>query len=419
MIWPFMSWHRFVFGTEASYRYTRHIIFWLVWWLYFFGSRYFYPPAFVSWRSVLHKTGGDNAQNAPRQWESYWDSVLGSGSDEFIRSLLMLSIHMIACYIILYFLLSRYLLKAKYFAFLAGITLLGVAMIQASRFIDTVVIPSINKAEANIRIPYYASIFAGVIAGVKVIVAAVAIKLGKHWWMKQKEKERLEKEKIETELQLLKTQIHPQFLFNTLNNIYSFASTASPKAPEMLLKLSDILSYMLYECNDREVALENEIKMLRDYMALEKIRYGEKLEMNIQITGDTSQDKIAPLLLLRFIENSFRQCNHSGIEQPWINLELQVENHRLEMKLMNGKTIDNYEQEVDEETGVSQVERRLLLLYPGLHTLKIREEPEILIVTLQLQLKAIGAKANAPHHYEKIYDALETADLTSQLRLKQ
>ena len=407
-----MSWHKFVFSPERSYRYTRHLVFWLAWWLYFFGSRYFYPAAFISWR----RSPAGNNRDASGRWGSYWDSLIGSGSDEFLRSLFMLSIHMIACYIIIYFLLSRYLLKAKYFSFLAGIILLGFGLLQASRFIDTTVIPFITKGGARIKIPYYASIFAGVINGMKVFVAAVAIKLAKHWWMKQREKERLDKEKIETELKLLKTQIHPQFLFNTLNNIYSFALTASPKAPEMLLKLSDILSYMLYECNDREVALGKEIKMLRDYMSLEKLRYGDKMEMNIQVTGDTGQDKIAPLLLLRFIENSFRQCSHRSIEQAWINLELQVENHVLDMKLMNGKT-PGIEPETDDATGLFQAERRLLLLYPGLHTMKIREEPEIQIVNLQLQLKAIAVTGQAAGQPEKMPESFVSAGVTSKLPL--
>ena len=410
-----MSWHKFVFSSEASYRYARHILFWLAWWLYFFGSRYFYPATFISWRRSPAPTPGSN-RNAAVRWENYWDSVLGSGSDEILRSLLMMGIHIIACYTIIYFLLSRYLLKRKYLPFLAGIILLGFGMLYASRFIDTTVIPFINNKDGGVKIPYYTSIFAGVINGIKVFVAAVAIKLAKHWWMKQREKERLDKEKIETELKLLKTQIHPQFLFNTLNNIYSFALSASPKAPEMLLKLSDILSYMLYECNDREVALGKEIKMLRDYMSLEKLRYGDEMEMNIQVTGDTGQDRIAPLLLLRFIENSFRQCSHSSVEQAWINLDLQVENHVLEMKLMNGKT-SGTEPEADEATGLFQAERRLLLLYPGLHNLKVLEEPEIMIVNLQLQLNAIAATKQAGGQTEQLTGTLATTGVSSKFPL--
>ena len=105
---------------------------------------------------------------------------------------------------------------------------------------------------------------------------AVMIKLIKRWWLKQKETEQLFHEKTKAELQLLKAQVHPHFLFNTLNNIYYFTLSGSPKAPEMINKLSGLLHYILNECNQPLVPLQKEINMVRDYMALEKIRYGEQ-----------------------------------------------------------------------------------------------------------------------------------------------
>jgi len=360
-----MNWHELVFSKKKPQRYIRHIIFWLAWGLYFLVSMNFLPtqtnvpppPAFSMW-------------NYP----------------ESIHLLLILCIHILACYAFIYFILPRYLLKARYILFLAGIILLGFVMVQATRFVDAVVIPFLKGTTDDTRIPYYTSIFSGVIITIKIIAVAAAIKLVKHWWQKQKEKERLEKEKIETDLQLLKAQIHPSFLFNTLNNIYSFALKTSLKAPEMLLKLSDILSYMLYDCNDRAVSLAKEIKMLEGYMALEKIRYGDKLEMNIRVKGDARNEKIAPLLLLGFVENSFKQCSNRMTEQPWINLEMQIENHIMEMKLMNGKPVEMEPSGDGEEDNLVQAAKRLQLLYPASHELKIMEEPEIMMVNLKIVL---------------------------------
>ncbi len=104
--------------------------------------------------------------------------------------------------------------------------------------------------------------------------------------MKQKESERLESEKINAELQLLKAQVHPDFLFKTLNNIYTHAASSSPRTSGMLLKLSDLLSYMLYECDKPVVPLEKEIAMMKEYMQLEKIRYNDEPEMEVNIKGD-------------------------------------------------------------------------------------------------------------------------------------
>ena len=365
-----MSFHEFIFSNKPSHRYTRHMVFWLVWWLYFFGSQYFLPQPFRSW-----KTG-----------------YLEWGIPELARSFLMLSIHIFACYATIYFLMPRYLLKKRYFLFLAGLLLVGFIMAPASFFIDSVVMPAIEPINSNppqqplYSIKDYATLSAGVFHAVKIIAIAFVIKLAKHWWQKQKEKERLEKEKLDAELQLLKTQIHPGFLFNTLNNIHSFALTASPKAPEMLLKLSDILSYMLYECNDKEVWLEKEIKVLKDYLALEKMHYGDKLEMNMQVRGDTTKDKIAPLLLLRFIENSFKQCSNIMTAQPWINLDLLIEDHVLYMKLMNGKPAVEPIALHDEEDDVELAARQLQLIYPDSHELKITVEPEIMMISLRIRL---------------------------------
>jgi sensor histidine kinase YesM len=361
--------YKFVFSEKAPHRYIRHVIFWLVWGTYFFASMNFLPP---------------QTNAPPRPEYSIWNLP------EFIHLLLVLCVHILACYGLIYFILPRYLLKARYFSFLGGTLLLTTMMILATRVIDTVIIPALKDSTNNFPIPFYSSIFSGLISAIKIIAVAAAIKLVKHWWMKQKEKERLEKQKIQTDLQLLKSQIHPSFLFSTLNNINSFALKASPKAPEMLLKLSDILSYMLYECNDHDVLLEKELKMLNDYMVLEKIRYNGSLDMNVQVKGDISNKRIAPLLLLRFIENGVKQCNNSLTEKHWINLELQIEKHVLYMKLMHGKSPTLQAKEKNEDDELAQVQKRLQLLYPGMHHLRIMDEPEIMMIILEIDLNPMS-----------------------------
>jgi sensor histidine kinase YesM len=135
---------------------------------------------------------------------------------------------------------------------------------------------------------------------------AVMIKLTKRWWLNQKETEQLAREKTTAELQLLKAQIHPHFLFNTLNNIYYFTLTNSFRATEMIKTLSGMLYYILNECKQNLVPLDKEIKMIQDYMALEKLRYGEQMKMTVEIQEDHHGKLIAPLLLIPFVENSFK-----------------------------------------------------------------------------------------------------------------
>ncbi len=366
-----MKWHDFVFSKEPFFRFRRHLLFWLSWWVFFIISN-FAIPHFNTQLRVLE--------------------YMPFTSINLIQSLLVLFIQMVSCYIVIYFLLPRFLMKAKYLLFFGAIILLGSTMIVATFFINTTVMEFVQGSVFQTRpvwhrTEYWASVADGGINSIKIIVAAVAISLGKSSWLKQREKQRLEKEKVETELQLLKAQIHPTFLFNTLNNIYSSALASSSKAPEMLLKLSDLLSYMLYECGGPDVSLAKELKMVEDYMSLEKIRFGENLEMNILIKDSNVEEKIAPLLLLHFIENSFKQCSDPMTEQPWINLEINVINHVLEMKLMNGKP-----PQTDAEEQLNQVKRRLHLLYSGTHELTIAEEPDIMMINLELKLESLTKK---------------------------
>ncbi len=147
----------------------------------------------------------------------------------------------------------------------------------------------------------------------------------------------LAKEKTKAELQLLKAQVHPHFLFNTLNNIYFFTLTNSAQAPVMIKKLSGMLHYILNECDRPLVPLEKEIKMIQDYMALEKIRYAEQMQMTIEIENNYTGKMIAPLLLIPFVENSFKHGASKMITQPWVKLYIYIENNRLHFTIRNSK----------------------------------------------------------------------------------
>ncbi len=235
---------------------------------------------------------------------------------------------------------------------------------------------------------FWPAVYLGLIAPLKIIASAVIIKYVKSWWLKQKESERLEREKINAELQLLKAQVHPDFLFKTLNNIYTHALFSSPRTPGMLLKLSDLLSYMLYECERSVVPLEKEIAMMKEYMQLEKIRHNDEPEMEVNIKGDLTGKNIAPFLLLPFIENSFKH-NSQMTEQFWINMDIRIDGDNFSMKLTNGISEIIHDHSLS-SNGLANVQKRLTLLYPGKHELKITSEQEMLIVLLNIQLDEVN-----------------------------
>jgi LytS/YehU family sensor histidine kinase len=224
-----------------------------------------------------------------------------------------------------------------------------------------------------------------------VLGFAVMIKLIKRWWLKQKEIEQLAKEKTKAELQLLKAQVHPHFLFNTLNNIYFFTLTNSIQAPEMIKKLSGMLHYILNECDRPQVPLEKEIKMIRDYMALEKIRYGDQLQMTIDIQENNNNEKmIAPLLLIPFVENSFKHGASKMITHPWVKLRITIENNRLHFIIMNSVPAITEATHSKGNIGLKNVRKRLELLYPDSHELNIASESVSYAVYLNIELQAIN-----------------------------
>jgi LytS/YehU family sensor histidine kinase len=213
----------------------------------------------------------------------------------------------------------------------------------------------------------------------------------KYWYEKEALSTILEKEKVKAELQLLKAQVHPHFLFNTLNNIYSVTQNASPEASDMILRLSDLLRYILYECNKPEVSLTQELKIIKDYISLESIRYSKNLDIHIRFPENTDTLLIAPLLLVPLIENCFKHGTSKMLDQPWINIQADLKENILNIKLINGKPNHVEPNGAHNGIGLNNVKKRLELLYPGKYELKILPEADLFVVALKLELHMISS----------------------------
>lgn len=378
-----MQWFKLIFSNQPRDRYLRHVACWAIWWLYLVFTVFFTKEATSGGAS----TGLYQHQPGLKALGYLQYSLLVS-----IKSFLLLFSHLFFSYSIIYFLLPRYQSKNHYWKLGVAILILCLLMVYLGDFLYAKVYPFVDSmfsfSPGNPKKwMFYTSIDAGLINAIKLTLVAAAIQQLKLWWMKQQEKEKLEKEKINAELRLLKAQIHPAFLFNTLNNITDHARAASNKAPEMLIQLSDLLSYMLYECDAPKVRVEKEIGMLKEYMALEKTRQGERLEMTFQVKGEPNGQLISPLLLLPFIDNSFSYSNNQSLDQAWVNLDITVEGESLSMKLINGMPEGIVWDNSLEERSFGNVKKRLVLLYPGRYDLKINGEQELLMVHLNLTLE--------------------------------
>jgi LytS/YehU family sensor histidine kinase len=235
----------------------------------------------------------------------------------------------------------------------------------------------------------------------------ISIKMLKTWYVKEEEKLILVKENANAELQLLKAQIHPHFLFNTLNNIYSFALDKSPKAPELVLKLSAVIKYMINDCEAALVSVEKEIKMIKDYIGLEKVRYGNHLDLQVHIRNDHTNILIAPFLLIPFIENSFKHGASQILSRPWIKLTLEVNSDHLYFELSNSKPNEIPELNAKKGIGLRNVEKRLQLLYPENHELTVMNEETQFTVVMRVSLKDTRPQV-AVHEAMLLQDALPT-----------
>jgi LytS/YehU family sensor histidine kinase len=227
------------------------------------------------------------------------------------------------------------------------------------------------------------------------------IVLFKHWLHKQQEWMQAEKEKVIAELQLLKAQVHPHFLFNTLNNIYSFSVEHSPKTPALILKLSSMLSYILYECNEEKVMLAKEIEIMKNYVDLEKERYGNRIDISWSVEGELENKYIAPLLFLPFIENAFKHGISDQIENPWLSFDMVVGPDKLKCKIVNSKNDFNC-LDIRTGIGIENVRKRLAFIYPFDHELKLTDEGNFFVVSLLLKFeqsdiaRLSSAKLNVP-----------------------
>lgn len=209
------------------------------------------------------------------------------------------------------------------------------------------------------------------------------------WWRYQQEKKELITRTMESELRLLKSQINPHFLFNTLNNLYALTLKKSDLAPEIVLKLSEIMRYMLYECNEQQVLLSKEIQYLNNYLDLERLRQPEGASIQFEVEGQVSHQLIAPLLLVPFVENSFKHgLNHQINGGGYVHLKLEVAFDQLVFVIENAKSGNLPAVSFNRSGGIGlvNVRQRLQLLYPDRYHLEIKDEPNLYRVSLYLDL---------------------------------
>ena len=359
-----MTVNSLVFSNNRRYRITRHSLFWLLWILYYtlFNVVYWqheYP---------LEKTF----------WESLVEVSLSTPMD------------IIFCYSIIYFLLPRYLYNGHYIRMILLWLLFSVLFIVAFRAFNHEVVPHLRRAFglpppvftknvswSFLNLFYQINMEGGL---------AAAIKLGKMWFIKQQELDLVKMEKQKIEPQLQEGNMQPVFLIDALDRVEQLSLIKPSLIPGMVKKIKNLMLYVIYENNMASVSLEKELALLEEYIELEKTGMSESLRATVKITGYIAGERIAPFIILPLIENGFHQLSRLEMPGKFIDIGMRVENGNFQMKVGWSKPIDSSTLINGNSLCLQNISKRLNLLYPKSHEMKVVITTEQFIVDLKINL---------------------------------
>lgn len=363
-----MTFHDFILSEQAKHRAVRHTLFWttrflLLYWWYIAVSLFTF---LVSGQTA--QTGFQFSSTA---------SIFGR-----------VAIDMLYTYTIVGFLVPKFVLKRKYLLFVVFcIAATLIAYLANIGLAITSINDSPLQTEPVKRLIWLQTIIF-VNSGPHVVCAIfLLLKMLKNWYKKEEEKIAIKKANNQAALQLLKAQIHPHFLFNTLNNINSFIlNNNNTETDRLIQKLSGMMDYMSSDGEKDLVPVEKEFQLLMDYIDLEKVRYGDRLEIQISCGSDFQHAQVAPLLMIPFVENCFKHGAAIARGKQWIRLKMGLVDGVLHFELANSHNGQAAISNGKNGIGLINVKKRLQLLYPRKHQLQIDADGKIFTIKLKIEL---------------------------------
>lgn len=318
----------------------------------------------------------------------------GRFTAHLIKYLSILPSQMLAAYFLIYVQVSRILMKRQYIVFILSLIFASYFFSALARFSvvhiaepffrkdfeQETILEILSDAEYLFSV-YFPTVYT--VAFLMLIIHNV-----KRRSDQRRQIELLEKEKATNELKFLKAQIQPHFLFNTLNNLYALTLAKSDLAPEVVLKLSELLDFILYQSNQSEIPIEKEIELIQGFIDLETLRYGDLIDVTFEHEVDNQFTKISPLILLPFVENAFKHGASGNLEDPTIKVELKVEKEQLFFSIFNNKpkVIGRKKETLHGGIGIKNLKRQLALNYAEKHSLSIQETETDYHVQLTIEL---------------------------------
>ncbi len=322
-------------------------------------------------------------------WMFVFAIMLLAGSEntisplEFARKLINVAFYILVVYINLGYLIPKYLSQKNFMTY----CLLLVVMVAVFTPIEVLLLyityEEVEPKEFLIMNQQYIFLLQFMVAGGSTVVKIIS-----DWQRHQRDRKDLETQRMQSEIKFLKSQINPHFLFNTLNSLYALTLKKSDKAPEIVIKLSEMMRYMLYECNERRVPLHKEVNYIQNYLDLEKLRQSGQSDIQFRIEGQITDQTIAPLIFIPFLENSFKHGLNHQLGDGYVHVVMKVLDTKLLLRILNSKP--NHSPVPTEKTsggiGLVNVQRRLNLLYPNQYKLDILDSDKEHIVELSLDL---------------------------------
>ena len=303
------------------------------------------------------------------------------------KALVNMCFYMLIVYFNLYYLIPNYL-SQKTFITYGVLLVLSVSIISILRILALYFLYTGSPISREYLLFNIDGIF---LVNMVVAGGSTVLKILSDWMRHQRDRKELQTQTMQSEIRFLKSQINPHFLFNTLNSLYALTLKKSDKAPDIVIKLSEMMRYMLYECNERRVPLRKEVNYLENYIELEKLRQGQNVDIRFAVEGEIRDQMIAPLLFIPFLENSFKHGLNAELNDGFVSITLSVHKDSIDMEIANSKPSTKVMQlpgsgKPSGGIGLVNVRRRLDLLYPRQYNLKIDDAPDAYRVFLNLDL---------------------------------
>ena len=293
--------------------------------------------------------------------------------------------YMLIVYFNLYYLIPNYLSQKTILTY-TGLLLLTAMILTPIKTIALYFLYSGHPIHQE----YFAFKWHEVFMAIFLIGAGSTLaKILSDWLRHERDRKELQTQTMQSELKFLKSQINPHFLFNTLNSLYALTLKKSDSAPEIVIKLSEMMRYMLYECNERRVPLRKEVQYIQNYLDLERLRQGQHAEIEFELNGLIKEQQIAPLMFTPFLENSFKHGLNNQLTEGFVRIKLDVEDHKVQLLIENSKAPTKPVQNHNKPSGgigLVNVRRRLNLIYPQQYDLKVDDQPNVYKVNLELDL---------------------------------